>query len=411
MGSGVSGLTAAYLLQRRYDVTLYEAAERLGGHAHTHDVCTADAGSLAVDSGFIVFNERTYPLLNRLFRELGVESRTTDMSMSVRCQGCGLEYAGGRGAGGVLARPSSAFRPAFLRMLADVRRFFYQARDLLADGDDSLTLQQFLVSRRFSPYFVSHFMIPVVSCVWSTAPGEAAQYPARYLFTFLESHGMLSLRPTSAWRTVVGGSRTYVERIAKNLTSVATGTPVRAVGRDAGLVEVRDDCDQIERFDRAVIATHADTALQLLARPTHEERATLGAFRYSRNDTWLHSDQSLLPRSPRARASWNYLMPACEGAWDRVIASYDMNRLQALRSRTPCIVSLNAPDRIDPDQVMARMTYEHPVYTTRSVAAQSRLGELNDGTIAFAGAYHGWGFHEDGCRSGVAAAASFGVPW
>ena len=215
VGSGVAGLTAAYLLQRRYDVTLYEAAERLGGHAHTHDVLTADAGTVAVDSGFIVFNEGTYPMLNRLFRELGVESRTTDMSMSIRCRGCGLEYAGGRGAGGVLARPRSAFRPAFLRMLADVTRFFRLAGDLLANGDDTLTLRQFLVSRRFSPYFVGHFMIPVVSCVLSTAPGEAALYPARYLFTFLESHGMLSLRPTSAWRTVVGGSRTYVERVTK----------------------------------------------------------------------------------------------------------------------------------------------------------------------------------------------------
>jgi predicted NAD/FAD-binding protein len=411
VGSGVAGLTAAYVLQRRSDVTLYEASDRLGGHAHTHDIPTADAGAVAVDSGFIVFNEKTYPLLNRLFVELGVESRPADMSMSIRCQGCGLEYAGGKGPGGVLANRHSAFRPAFLRMLLDVTRFFRLARDLLSNGDDTVTLRQFLVSRRFSPYFVHHFVIPVVSCVWSAAPGEAALYPARYLFTFLENHGMLSLRSTSPWRTVAGGSRTYVQRIAKNLASVATSTPVRAVIRSEGGVQIREDSGRVERFDRAVIATHADTALRLLARPTEGERSTLGSFRYSVNETWLHCDEDLLPSAPRARASWNYLMPACDGAWGRVLASYDMNRLQAVSSRTRCIVTLNATDRIAPDRVMARMRYEHPVYDSRSVAAQSRLGELNDGTIAFAGAYHGWGFHEDGCRSGVAAAASFGAAW
>jgi uncharacterized protein len=411
VGSGVSGLTAAYLLQRRSDVTLYEASDRLGGHAHTHDIPTADAGAIAVDSGFIVFNEETYPLLTRLFAELGVKSRKTEMSMSIRCQGCGLEYAGGKGAGGVLARSRSAFRPAFLRMLVDVTRFFRLARDLLRNGDDTLTLRQFLVSRRFSPYFVRHFMIPVVSCVWSTSPGDVVLYPARYLFTFLENHGMLSLRPASPWRTVVGGSRTYVERIAKNLASVATSTPVRAVVRSEGQVLIREDSGQVERFDRAVIATHADTALRLLDHPTEQERSTLGAFRYSMNETWLHSDEALLPSAPRARASWNYLLPACEGTWGGVLASYDMNRLQGISSRTPCIVTLNATDRIAPDRVLARMTYEHPVYDSRSVAAQSRLRHLNDGTIAFAGAYHGWGFHEDGCRSGLTAAASLGAKW
>jgi len=411
VGSGVSGLTAAYLLQRRYDVTLYEAADRLGGHAHTHDVVSPDAGSMAVDSGFIVYNESTYPRLRRLLAELGVDTQPADMSMSVRCEGCGLEYAGGRGTGGVLARPRSVVTPRFGRMLSEVRRFHRQAREVVASGDDAVTLRAFLTAGGFSSYFVRHFMVPVVSSVWSAATGVALEYPARYLFVFLDNHGMLSVKGSPEWRTICGGSRTYVERIVKGLHAVQTGTGVRSVTRTSGRVEIRDDCDQVAHFGRVVMATHADEALRLLVDPTADERAALGAFGYSRNETWLHCDDSLLPRASRARSSWNYLLPGCEVDTDAVLVSYDMNRLQSLPSRTPYVVTLNATDRIDPSLVVDRMTYEHPIYTLESVAAQLRLPALNDGTIAFAGAYHGWGFHEDGCRSGVEAAASLGVAW
>jgi uncharacterized protein len=253
--------------------------------------------------------------------------------------------------------------------------------------------------------------VPVVSCVWSAGTEAALAYPARYLFVFLGNHGMLSVTGAPPWRTVTGGSRTYVERIAKELQAVQTSTPVRAVVRTSGEVEVHDDCDQVTRFERVVMATHADDAVRLLAQSTETERTILGAFTYSRNETWLHADASVLPEARRARSSWNYLLPGCQADTDAVLVSYDMNRLQSLPSRTPHIVTLNATDRIDPDLVVQRMTYEHPIYTLASVAAQQRLGDLNDGTIAFAGAYHGWGFHEDGCRSGVAAAASLGVAW
>jgi predicted NAD/FAD-binding protein len=411
IGSGVSGLTAAYLLRRRFDVTLFEAAARLGGHADTHDVVTPDAGAIPVDTGFIVYNDATYPNLRRLLAELAVQTQPTTMSMSIHCEGCGLEYAGGRGVGGVLAQPRSAVTPAFMKMLVQVKRFHRQARAMLAAGDDQLTLREFLAAGGFSPYFVRHYVVPVVSSVWSSATGVALEYPARYLFVFLDNHGMLSISGSPAWRTISGGSRRYVEQIAKALPAVRSGTPVRSVVRSAGRVEVRDDCDHVTSFDGVVMAMHADEALRLLHPCTDEERAALSAFSYSRNETWLHTDESVLPRAPRARSSWNYLLPGCDVDTDAVLVSYDMNRLQALPTHTPHLVTLNATSRIDPGLVLDRMTYEHPIYSLASVAAQEKLPGLNDGTIAFAGAYHGWGFHEDGCRSGVAAAESLGATW
>jgi predicted NAD/FAD-binding protein len=411
IGSGVAGLTAAYLLQRRFDVTLFESAERLGGHAHTHDVVTPDTGTLLIDSGFIVYNEDTYPQLCRLLAELRIPTQTTDMSMSIRCEGCGLEYAGGRGASGVFAQPRSAVRPRFVKLLWEVRRFHREAKASIAEGNDGLTLGEFLSQGRYSDYFVRHFVIPVVSCVWSAATGVALEYPARYLFIFLDNHGMLSVSGSPTWRTISGGSRTYVDQIAKGVHAVRTGTPVRSIVRTAGRLMLHDEFDQVASFDRVVVATHADEALRMLAQPTENESRTLGAFAYSRNETWLHGDESVLPRALQARASWNYLLRDCHVDTDAVLVSYDMNRLQSLPSHRPHLVTLNATDRIDPALVLDRMTYTHPIYSLESVAAQQRLPELNDGEIAFAGAYHGWGFHEDGCRSGVMAAASLGAPW
>lgn len=413
VGSGVSGLTAAYLLQRRFDVTLLEADDRLGGHAHTHEVATSDSGMASVDTGFIVHNRVTYPNLIRLFDELGVPTQPTDMSMSVRCDGCGLEYAGARGPGGVLADPSRAVRPAFVRMLAEISRFHRQARRELHSLDSDTTLGQFLRQGGYSDYFTSHFMVPVVSAVWSAAPDTALLYPARYLFTFLANHGMLSVKGSHQWYTVTGGSRTYVAAVAKSLASVRVATPVRAVRRlpEGAGVEVTLESGETESFDRAVIATHPDTALRLLPSPSEKETRVLGAFRYSQNRTVLHQDPVVLPRRSRARASWNYLLPSCTAGSDRVLVSYDMNRLQRLTTSDPYIVTLNATDRVDPHLVVASMHYEHPIYTPESVAAQRLLPGLSDEVLAFAGAYHGWGFHEDGCRSGVAAAAALGVQW
>jgi predicted NAD/FAD-binding protein len=333
------------------------------------------------------------------------------MSMSIRCDGCGLEYAGGKGIGGLFAQPRSMARPAYLRMLVEVKRFHGDARRVLATGDDSQTLAQFLAAGGYSTYFIRHFMVPFVSCVWSTSADAALHYPARYLFVFLANHGALSVSGSHDWRTVVGGSGRYVEKVAKGANSVRLTTPVRAITRHAGGVTVHDDDGEAEDFRHVVVATHADTALGLLAAPTAAEQRALSAFGYSRNDTLLHTDDRILPVSPRARASWNYLMPTCTTSSGDVVVSYDMNRLQQLPTATPHIVTLNATERIETASVIASMRYEHPIYTVDSVAAQRLLPGLNDGRLAFAGAYHGWGFHEDGCRAGVEAAASLGVQW
>ena len=413
VGSGVAGLTAAHLLSRAFDVTLYEADDRVGGHAHTHELATSDGTLSQVDTGFIVHNDRTYPNLLRLFGELGVPTQDSDMSMSVRCDGCGLEYAGAQKLGGLFPQASNLAKPAYLRMLGEVLRFHRHARRVLDEPDaGDVTLGAFLAIGGYSRYFVEHFMIPVVSCVWSAGAAISTSYPARYLFTFLDHHGMLGIGGSPQWRTVTGGSRAYVERVVKGLHAVRTSTPVRSVTRTPAGVEVHDDADRTAAYDRIVVATHPDQALRLLADPTGAERDVLGAFEYSPNETWLHHDTSLLPRRRHARASWNYLKPSCKDSPDApVLVSYDMNRLQRLTDPDDWVVTLNGAGRVDPDAVVARMQYAHPIYTPESVAAQRRLPELNSGVTAFAGAYHGWGFHEDGCVSGVRAAAALGVEW
>ncbi|HTJ67846.1 MAG TPA: FAD-dependent oxidoreductase [Actinospica sp.] len=421
VGSGVAGLTAAYLLRRRHDVLLFEADDRLGGHAHTHDLFDARAGALAVDSGFIVHNERTYPNLLRLFRELGVATQETEMSMSVRCLGCGLEYAGARGPAGVFARPANVVDPRFLRMLGEIKRFHRHARRLLTTDSGlggavvGATLGDFLAEGGYSRYFADHFLVPLVSAVWSTGPDLVLRYPARYLFEFLDHHGMLSVTGSPRWRTVVGGSRAYVERAAKGLSAVNVSTPVRAVQRHDSGATLWDEAGGRHEVDGVVLATHPNQALRMLADPSPAESAVLGAIGYARNETVLHTDASLLPRRSAARSCWNYLVPHCGTrmgpSTERAVVTYHMNRLQRFDAEDDYLVTLNATETIKEGLVLARMVYEHPVYTPESVAAQARLPELTTRITAYAGAYHGWGFHEDGCASGVTAAAAFGVRW
>ncbi|MFE2557834.1 NAD(P)/FAD-dependent oxidoreductase [Streptomyces sp. NPDC059352] len=410
VGGGVAGLTAAHVLSRAYDVVLYEAEGRLGGHAHTHELPTREGGTVRVDTGFIVHNERTYPHLLRLFRELGVSTQDSEMTMSVRCDGCGLEYAGARGPRGLLGG-GNLRRGRYLRMLADVPRFHRAARRLLVSGDDTATLGAFLREHHFSPYFTGHFAIPLVSAVWSCPADTALRYPAAYLFRFLDHHGLLSLTGSPQWKTVTGGSAAYVDRVAKGIASVRTATPVRAIARGTDHARVTTEDGETATHAAVVIAVHADRALRLLADPTPDERRVLGAFTYSRNPTVLHRDTSVLPRSPHARASWNYRLPSCTARPDTVQVSYDMNRLQRLPVSEPHLVTLNADDRLDRSAVLARTVYEHPVYTPESVAAQRELPALRTAVTAYAGAHHGWGFHEDGCRSGVEAARALGVRW
>jgi predicted NAD/FAD-binding protein len=376
-------------------------------------VASADGRRYAVDSGFIVHNDRTYPLLRRLFAELGVEARPTEMSMSIRCEDCGLEYAGGRGLRGILAQPRRLLDRRFIGMLRQVKRFHRRAAAFLerTDDSDTTTYGEFLEREGFSDHFVNHYAVPVVSCVWSSGQDTALLYPARYLFRFLDHHGMLRVTGSPQWYTVVGGSRTYVERIAAQLPAVRRGSPVTAVWRDSTRVEVEDASGAVARFDKVVLATHPDQALSLLADPTEDEVQTLKAFTYTPNETVLHTDTRLLPEAREARASWNYLMTSCSTLGTAPVVTYWMNRLQGHSSPEQFLVTLNARERIAADSVIAVMDYEHPLYTAESVAAQSRLASLATDRTVYAGAWHGWGFHEDGCRSGVEAARHFGVRW
>jgi predicted NAD/FAD-binding protein len=433
IGGGISGLTAGHILSRTDEVTLFEAADRLGGHADTHLADAPGGGQVPVDTGFIVYNERTYPLLTRLFGELGVATQAAEMSMSVSCTGCGVRYAGRRGPAGLgVGLPGGGRR--YLQMLAEVPRFHRAARRLLASvpsrpgagptltgAGPTLTgagpaggpaLGDFLRAGGFSHYFISHFAVPLVAAVWSCPQGTALGYPAAYLFAFLANHGMLSVSGSPQWRTVTGGSRRYVEAIAAGLARVRLSSPVRSVRRHPDGVDVRDASGALLDFDAVVIATHPDQALRLLDPPIGAERSVLGAFRYTPNQAVLHTDSRLLPPQAAVRASWNYTLSCKDGqASAPARVSYYMNRLQGLPPDRDYIVTLGGRQDVDPARIIAVMDYAHPAYTRESVAAQSRLPGLNTSVTAFAGAYHGWGFHEDGCKAGVAAALALGGAW
>lgn len=413
VGSGIAGLTAAYLLADHHDVTLLERNGRLGGHAHTVDVPTRDGGSVAVDTGFIVHNERTYPNLLRLFDRLGVRTQPSEMSMSVSCGECGLEYAGAKGLTGLFPNARNLTDTDYLRTLTEVRRFHRQGREIAADpGQDTMTVGDLLEEGGYSDHFRDHFLLAVIGCVWSSSQDLAAEYPARYLMRFLDNHGMLSVGGSPEWRTVTGGSREYVRAIERSLGDrVQVDAEVVGISRDGTGATVAIAGGRERRFDRLVIATHPDQALKLLDDATDDEQRILGAWRYSANRTVLHTDTSLLPASRQARASWNYATDACGRDGDLVRVTYDLTRLMRLPSPdgTRYLVTLNPTDRIDPAKVIRTMSYDHPVYTLDSLAAQKELPVL-DGVVQtyYCGAYHGWGFHEDGCASGVRVARQLG---
>ncbi|PUA81351.1 FAD-dependent oxidoreductase [Nocardioides currus] len=417
VGSGVAGLTAAYVASRTAHVTLFEADDRLGGHADTHVVDSPD-GELRIDTGFIVHNRRTYPTLLRLFAELGIATQPSEMSLSVSDQGSGVEYAGALGATGLFPTRSSLRSADHWRMLAAIPRFHRRARAVLSAGghvgddydvDADQTLREFLADGGFSDHFVRHFMEPLVAAVWSCDPETSLDYPARYLFTFLEHHGMLGVFGSPQWRTVTGGSGTYVAAVAAELQSVRTGTKVTSVRELSDRVEVTDGNGEVHAFDAVVVATHPSHALTMLESPTTEQAEVLGALPYSANTALLHTDTSLLPHATNARSSWNFQRPATPTG--QVTVTYDLTRLQRLPTDTHYLVTLGGEDLVDPASVIDRMEYEHPLYTPASVAAQRRLPSIDTDRVAFAGAYHGWGFHEDGARSGLAAATRLGLTW
>ncbi len=421
VGSGVAGLTAAYVASRTAHVTLFEADDRLGGHADTHRVVEQRDGGprqLGIDTGFIVHNPRTYPVLLRIFAELDVATQPSEMSMSIRDDGTGLEWAGALGRRGLFPTSANLRSPRYLAMLPEIPRFHRRARRLLAHpaetfGRVDVTLREFLTGGRFSAYFVRHFMEPLVAAVWSCDPEIALDYPARYLFTFLQHHGMLSIFGIPQWRTVTGGSQAYVAKIAQSLVAsggeVRTSTKLTSVLETGQGVEVTDGNGVVTTYDAVVIATHPGQALAMLAEPTVLQRELLGAMPYSPNTALLHTDPSVMPAALDAWASWNFLRPA--DADRGVTVTYDLTRLQRLETDTHYFVTLGGEGLVDPAKVLERMEYEHPLYNPTSVAAQARLPEIDSDRVTFAGAYHGWGFHEDGARSGLAALERLGLAW
>jgi predicted NAD/FAD-binding protein len=393
VGSGISGLGAAYLLRQRFAVEVLEQADRAGGHANT----VVHRG-LPLDTGFLVHNLTNYPLLTKLFAELGVATHESDMSFSVACTCCGLEYSGRR----PFAQPRNVVRGAHLQLVWEIGRWLRTARE----ADDSQTLGEYLDQHRYSQRFRRHFIVPLTSALWSTAPGRALEFPAGYALRFFANHGMLGFH-RFRWRTVTGGSRTYVQRLADLLgprLQLANG--VRSLRRDADGVVVRLADGEQRRYDHVVVATHADQALQLLEDPSGAERRVLGGFEYTTNDTVLHTDSSFLPRARRARASWNYRVGD-----DRAPAvTYHLNRLQRLDTDRDYCVTLNGD--VDDEHVVARLRYDHPLYTLSTLRAQRELAQLSgERSTWYAGAHLGNGFHEDGLASGVAVASALGVTW
>ena len=397
IGSGVSGLGAAYVLARAQEVEVFEGESRAGGHTRT-----IRRDGLALDSGFLVHNERNYPLLTRLLRELGVRTQASEMSFSVSC-GCGLEYSGRR----PFAQPRRLGDARFHALLWEIGRWLRTARRSLDELDcESWSLQRYLDERRYSRRFRRHFLVPLTSALWSTAPGRALEYPAAAAIRFFENHGMLGFG-RHQWRYVTGGSDTYVRELAARLGGrLRLGLGARSIRRGADGVDVTTSDGERRRFDAVVVATHADAALQLLEDPATEELDILGKFAYTRNEAVLHTDSSFLPRTRAARASWNYRL--ADDASPTI--TYYLNRLQHLDADADYCLTLN--EAVAEEYVLDRAVFEHPLYTVESIEAQRSLPALSGARRTYyAGAYHGNGFHEDGLASGVRAAASLGVPW
>jgi len=421
VGTGISGLTCAHVLSQAHDVTVFERGERAGGHTNTVRVDLGDE-THDVDTGFIVYNEPNYPGLVRLFDRLGVTTKPSDMSFGVSDPITGVEWRA-TGLSTVFACPRNAVRPAFLRMLADIARFNRHTRQLLAAGiPDGLTLRELVAEGRWSPHLVTWYLAPMVSAIWSAPIGAALDIPAATFARFFDNHGLLRLGAQPSWRTVDGGAHRYVRRILQPLGDrVRLDTPVCKITRRPDGVELVTDRHGPERFDHVVLAGHSDESLELLADPSPAERAVLGSIRYQANTAVLHTDERVLPRARRARASWNYRLQGTGSGWTSgsesgteepagATLTYSMNRLQSIDSRHQICVTLNQSAAVDPERILGVFEYAHPVVDSATVAAQKRYGEISGvRSTWYCGAYWGYGFHEDGLQSALRVCRAFGV--
>lgn len=404
IGSGIAGNTIAYHLHQHHDITVFEADQHIGGHTHTHQIRYEDQ-EIAVDTGFIVFNDRTYPNFIALLDELGVAWRPSSMSFSVRCENSGLEY-NGTSLNSLFAQRINLFKPSFHRMISDILRFNKTALELLAEGNE-IRLGDYLHQGGYSQQFIDYYIIPMGSAIWSTDAKQMLNFPARFFVRFFHHHGMLTVNDRPQWRTITGGSASYVDALTQPFKqSIRLNTPVERVHRLPDAVVVKPRGSEGERFDYVFFACHSDQALQMLHDPSISEAEILGAIRYQNNSVFLHHDVTLLPKRKLAWAAWNYHVtnPASE----RVAVTYNMNILQGLRTNEPLLVTLNHTDGINPDKVIKRIDYTHPVYTLAAAAAQARHAEISGvNRTGFAGAYWRNGFHEDGVVSALEAIKHF----
>lgn len=412
IGAGIAGLTAAYHLGRRHDVTLFEANDYAGGHTNTVDV-ELDGQSYAIDTGFVVFNERTYPQFASLLHELDVRYRPTSMSFSVTCPATGFEYCGSS-LNGLFAQRSNLVRPGFYRMLRDILRFNREATRLAESLDAGvhrprLTIGNFLAAGRYSREFAEHYLLPMGSAIWSCPQGTFADFPLEFIVCFFRNHGLLNLADRPTWQVIDGGSRTYVQALLRRFRGrLRLTTPIRWVRRFTERVEVVPQGESVQSFDHVVLACHSDQALAMLADPSSRERELLSSFPYVRSSAVLHNDTSLLPRRRRAWASWNYRLSG--SATGAATVTYCMNILQGIKSQHVFNVTLNGDREIDSRKVLRRFEYSHPIFDVRRAEAQSRHGELlNKRRTSFCGAYWGNGFHEDGVRSALAVCRALEV--
>ncbi len=404
IGSGISGLTAARRLCPEHDITVFEANHYIGGHTNTVDV-DLDGRRWAVDTGFIVFNDRTYPSFISLMNEIGVESQPSDMGFSVRCDRSGLEYCGSS-LNQLFAQRRNLVRPGFWRMLNDILRFNREARELLEGREDTLELGAYLAREGYSRQFTEQYIVPMGAAIWSTDPQTMLRFPARYFVDFFNNHGLLSVNDRPQWRVIRGGSRSYIGPLTAPFADrIQLNAPVMRVHRDATGVELVLRDGHRAWFDGVVFACHSDQALAMLAQPTEAERSILGAIPYQPNRAVLHTDERLLPRRRAAWAAWNYHIPAERRS--AVSVTYNMNILQGLDAERQFLVTLNPASEIAADKVVREIVYQHPVYTPEGVAAQRRRAELMGANRSFyCGAWWSYGFHEDGVKSGLVAAAA-----